>query len=396
MRNSNILISGAGVAGPTLAYWLRQFGFNPTLVERAPVFRTGGYLIDFWGVGYDVAERMDLLVDLHRDGEQVREVRVVNAAGQTTVTLDAQRLLPSSGGRYVNILRGDLAYRVWQRVEHDVETLFGESVTRVEQDASGVTVSFERAAPRRFDLVIGADGLHSRVRQLVFGEAECTVKHLGYGTAAFSVPNYGVRNDGAYVSFAAPGRQVARYSLRDGRTVFFLLFACDAPRAAPFGARPGSMTRDALRNVFRGAGWECDAVLDAMDRTDDVYADAVAQIRMNTWWRGRVALLGDAAFCPSLLSGQGSALAMAGAYLLARSLAEASGCHETAFEQYQRTFKPFVDRKQRAAARYGPWFAPRTRFGVRVRNAAMRLMQVPAVSAYVAASSFRDDFRLPE
>jgi 2-polyprenyl-6-methoxyphenol hydroxylase-like FAD-dependent oxidoreductase len=386
-----VLISGAGIAGPTLAYWLLRHGFEPTVVERAPAPRTEGYMIDFWGVGYEVAERMGLLPHLEEDGYRIREVRLVNASGERVAGFDADVLRAVSRGRFLSLLRGDLAHRLYQLVAERVELLFGDSVAALEQDAGGVTVTFEHAPVRRFDLVVGADGLRSGVRSLVFhGVGE---RHLGYYTAAFCSGSYPHRDPGSYVSYTVPGRQVARYALRDGRSAFFFVFARDEPLAIT--EHDVAAQRQALWETYAAAGWECREILEAMDQADGLYFDAVAQIRLASWSRGRVALVGDAAYCPSLLAGQGAALAMAGAYTLARALGAAAGDHRTGFAEYQRRFKPFADAKQRGAEYFGGWFAPRTRLGLGFRNVATRLMNLRAVARLVLEPALEDRYSLP-
>jgi 2-polyprenyl-6-methoxyphenol hydroxylase-like FAD-dependent oxidoreductase len=392
VQSRNILISGAGIAGPTLAYWLLHHGFTPTLVERAPAPRTGGYMIDFWGIGYDVAERMGLLPALRQDGYRLDEVRLVDASGKRVAGFDAQLFQTASNHRFVSLLRGDLAQRIYELVDGKIETIFSDSITALEEKLSGVTVSFERAPPRRFDLVIGADGLHSRVRSLAFGDDARFERFLGYYAAAFTVNAYPHRDEGAYVSYSAPKRQVARYALRGGRTAFLFVFARDERLA--IDAHDVAAQKTVVRSVFSDQGWECQEILSAMDSSDDLYFDAVAQTHMPDWSYGRIALLGDAAYCPSLLAGQGSAFAMAGAYVLARALA-ASTDYADAFAEYQRQFKPFIDAKQRAARRFGSWFAPRSRLGVRLRNLTTNLLRVPFLADRLAAVSFNDQFHLP-
>jgi 2-polyprenyl-6-methoxyphenol hydroxylase-like FAD-dependent oxidoreductase len=349
-------------------------------------------MIDFWGVGYDVAERMGLLPQLIRDGYRIREVRLVDAAGKRVAGFDAGVLRAVSGGRFLSLLRGDLAARLHQLVADRVETLFGDSISSLEQDADGVTVSFEHAPTRRFDLVVGADGLRSKVRSLAFPEVR--ERYLGYYAAAVCAGDYRHRDPGAYVSYTVPGRQVARYALRDGRSAFFFIFAQDGRLAIEDHDRTAQ--RDALWRTFVAAGWECREILRAMCLADDLYFDAVAQIRLSTWSRGRVGLVGDAAYCPSLLAGQGAALAMAGAYRLAHALAVSAGDHRVAFAEYERVFKPFADGKQRGAEWFGGWFAPRTRLGVGVRNLMTRLMNRPAVARLVLAPALEDRLPLPQ
>ena len=394
MPTRRVLISGAGIAGPTLAYWLLQHGFAPTLVERAPAPRTGGYMIDFWGVGYDVADRMGLVPALERVGYRLNEFRLVDRVGRRVASFDGRSFAEATGGRYSSLLRGDLARCILEAIDGRAETIFGDSLRALDDDGDGVVATFERAAPRRFDLVVGADGLHSKVRALAWGDDARAEQYLGYCVASFAADGYPHRDEGAYVSYGTPGRQAARYALRGGRSAFLLVFARDEP--LPPGHHRRAVQEAVLREVFGGTGWECDEILARMSDAPDLYFDVVSQIRLASWSRGRAVLLGDAAACPSLLSGQGSALAMAGAYVLAHELSAASGDHAAAFARYERHFKPFVDAKQRAAAGFATWFAPRTPLRLWLRNTVTRLMRFPSIARTVLAPSVTDRFTLPD
>ena len=391
----NVLISGAGIAGPTLAYWLLHHGFTPTLIERAPRLRTDGYIIDFWGAGFEVANRMGLANDIRRAGYTVREVRVVDNAGKRISGFPAAAFTPAMGA-FTSLPRGELAAIIYRSIAHNVETLFGDTIQRIEQTGDAVTVSFEQEAPRRFDLVIGADGLHSRVRELVFGPDSRFERYLGIKVAAFEVTGYRPRDELVYVMHSQVGGQVDRFSMRDDRTMFLFTFS-DTDPTVP---RELHTQKQQIHERFDGSGWECAQILEALDNADDLYFDRVSQIEMDPveglWTRGRVALVGDAAFCVSLLGGQGSALAMTAAYVLAGELHRAGGDHQRAFAEYQRRFAPFVAMKQRAARRFAGTFAPRSRLSLSIRNQVFRLLSVPVVARVIAGRGFSDKLDLPD
>jgi 2-polyprenyl-6-methoxyphenol hydroxylase-like FAD-dependent oxidoreductase len=227
MKNRKVLISGAGVAGPCLAFWLLRYGCDPVAIERAPKLRAGGYIVDFWGLGFDIAEKMGLLPALQSEGYRIEELRFEDAHRHRTGGFNVcvfQHLLHN---RFLSILRSDLARLLYEALEGRVRKMFGDTVVGIEPDGEAVRVSFEPAPAERFDLVIGAGGLHSPIRTLVFGPEDHYERYLGYHAASFSVANYPHRDPGAYVSYAAAGRQASRYSLRGGRTVFLLVFASD-------------------------------------------------------------------------------------------------------------------------------------------------------------------------
>ncbi len=336
-KNRDILISGAGIAGPTLAWWLAHYGFKPTLVECAPALRSGGYIVDFWGTGFEVAQRMGLVPELRDLGYDVGE------------------------GKYTSIARGDLSRAIFRQIDGRVPTMFGDSIRAITQDADGVQVQFAHAPDQRFDLVVGADGLHSRVRALTFGEPSRFENRLGYTVAAFETNGYRPRDEDIYIGYGRPGQQVARFSMRDDRSMFLFTFAHDLTAAN--GMLDSAEVKRLLHAQFDDAGWECTQILTAMDRVNEIYFDRVSQIRMPAWSKDRVALIGDAAACPSLLAGEGSALAMTEAYVLAGELATSSGDHHAAFANYEQRLREFIDTKQRDAVKFAGAFVPRTAFG---------------------------------
>ena len=388
----NALISGVGIAGATLAFWLHKYGIEPTLVELAPALRSSGYVIDFWGLGYDIAEKMGLLPDITRIGYHTQELRIVDEDGRRLSGFGVQLFRELTGGRYVTIGRGDLSKLICDQISGSCEIVFGDSIAGLRETGGEVHVQFEHGAERRFDLVIGADGLHSRVRKLVFGPQDRYEKDLGYRVAAFETTGYRRRDELVYIVHSAPGRQVGRFALHDGQTLFLFIFASGSEPEAHRVAAQKAM----LRKAFQGAGWELPRILTALDTCDDLYFDRVSQIRMAAWSRGRIALVGDAAFCVSLLAGQGSALAMTAAYVLPGELATLQHQPQEAFRRYEERLRPFIDRKQRAAERFASAFVPRTQLGIFFRNQVMKSFRIPAVARIAIGRDIRDDqFELP-
>lgn len=391
-----ILISGAGIAGPTLAWWLLRYGFTPTLVESSPTLKTGGYVIDFWGAGFDVAERMNLLPEVLRAGYTIEEVRAVDDLGNRTAGASAKGFARMTEGRFVSLPRGNLASILHAALGRRVETLFGDQIVQIEQSSAGIAVTFRHAPPRTFDLVVGADGLHSGVRRLVFGEEARFEKYLGYKAAAFTVAGYEPRDELVYILYTQVGSQVARFSMRDNSTMFLFTFADPDPVIPATLAEQKSL----LHARFRNARWEVPGILDALDACPTLYFDRVSQIHMESrpglWTENRVTLLGDAASCVSLLAGQGSALAMTAAYLLAGELAQAGGDYRDAFARYQERFAPFVRKKQQAALRFAGMFAPRSRFALFLRNRGMSLMNLPWIADLAMRRDLVDKIELPD
>jgi 2-polyprenyl-6-methoxyphenol hydroxylase-like FAD-dependent oxidoreductase len=389
-----ILISGAGIAGPTLAYWLMQQGITPTIVERAPHLRTGGYVIDFWGLGYDVADKMGLLPALEREGYVVRELRLVDEHGRRVGGFDASVFGTLTGGRYVSLARSELAKLLYERIAGRCEVRFGDTITGIDDQSDGVRVAFRNAPEQRFDAVIGADGLHSEVRRLVFGPQERFERYLGYTVAAFQAEGYRPRDELVYLSYAIPGRQVARFAMRGDRTMFLFVFAADQP--PDVDPHDIAAQKALLKATFGDAGWECPQILAALDATDDLYFDRVSQIQMDAWSKGRVALVGDAAFCVSLLAGQGTALAMGAAYVLAGELAHARAAPEAAFQRYEALMRPLIAVKQKAARQFASGFAPKTQLGLFVRNQITKAFAIPFVAKLAVGSSLIDRIDVPD
>jgi 2-polyprenyl-6-methoxyphenol hydroxylase-like FAD-dependent oxidoreductase len=389
-----VAICGAGIAGGTLAYWLLRCGHEPVLVEEAPVLRTGGYIMDFWGLGYTVAERMGLLPDLHAAGYSVEEVRFVDGEGHAVGGFKVDALRDLTQGRMTSLPRGALASAIYGSIAGRAETILGDSIEAIDEHADGVRITLDSGVVRDVDIVVGADGLHSRVRRLTFGRQEQFERDLGYRVVAFEVPGYRPRDEDVYVMHAATSRQLARFALRDDRTLFLFVYRADQAPGEMTGGLAG--VRALLRTIYGDTGWEALPILDALDAAEEIYFDRVSQIRMDTWHKGRVALVGDAGMALSLMAGEGAGLAMTEAYVLAGELERARGDPLEAFQAYENRLRAFVEDKQKAAASFASSFVPETHFGIWVRNQATRLMDIPGVANLLLGRSMRDDLALPD
>ncbi len=375
-----------------MAFWLKTAGFQPTLIEQAPAPRRGGYVIDFWGLGYDIAERMGLIEEINRAGYHFRDMRIVDAKGRRISGFGTSVFLELTGGRYVTVGRSVISQLLLETVNHEIETIFGDEIIEIDDQQTCVEVRLKSGAERRFDFVVGADGLHSGVRRLMFGPQERFEKRLGYVVAAFEVSGYRPRNEDVYVMYNEPGRMVGRVSLRDDKTLFLFVFAEDAE--TPIHELPAQ--KRLLRSKFAKSQWECRRILDALDDAPELYFDRVSQIRMEHWSCGRVALVGDAAYCVSLLAGQGSALAMTGAYILAGELAKADGQHDIAFANYEELLRGFVEKKQRGAERFASALAPKTQLGLFFRNQVIKMAAIPRFARLTFGRDIIDTLELPD
>lgn len=385
-----VLIVGAGVAGPTLAHWLLRGDHDVTIVERTPAPREGGYLIDFWGAGFDVAERMGLTSRILERAYPVRELREVNSAGRTIARMDPRRAVAHTNNRFASIARSELASVVLETIDDRAEILYGDSVAAIDDHGDGVTVTLDSGITRDVDLVVGADGLHSRVRQLAFGDESEFERYLGIVVSVAVLDNYEPRDELVGVTHTAVGGQVLRFAQRDGSTVVAFSFRDDGVMRDDID---GQHAR--LREHFGRMGWEVPRMLDALPGARSFYYDRASQIRMDSWYRGRVVLLGDAAACASLLAGQGTALAMIEAYVLAHNLNSSAGDYRSALEATEQQLAGFVRAKQDAATRLGVAFAPRNRLELWLRNTVIRSMGVGWIANLAIGRSLRDTIELP-
>jgi 2-polyprenyl-6-methoxyphenol hydroxylase-like FAD-dependent oxidoreductase len=362
------------------------------LIEVAPQFRTGGYVIDFWGLGYQVAQRMGIESVIRDLGYRVQSIRSVARDGHTQASLGVDAFRRATDDRYTSLPRGDLSAAIYATIEEDVEAIFGDTIAGIDEHADGVSLTFANGTTRDFDLVIGADGLHSNVRRLVFGAESNVERYLGCRVAAVVFDAYRPRDELVYVTHSARGRSVGRFTLRDDRTLVLFVFRSNQPYVPVDLADRKAL----LRTVFGDVGWECPQMLAALDDVDDVYFDVVSQIRLARWSRGRTVLVGDAAACVSLLAGEGTGLAMTEAYVLAGELSCAGGDHRRAFDRYEARLRTFVEDKQAAAQKVISVLATKTRLGIGFRNFVMQAMDLIPRADLFLARSFTDDLALPD
>lgn len=341
----SVLISGVSIAGPALAYWLRHRGFAVTVVERSPGPRPGGQPIDIRGVALEVVARMGLKAQIEARRTRIAGANVLDRNGNEIVRHTDRTL---SAGRHdsgdVEIFRDDLSVLLHEATGAGVDYRFNDAIAAIEDGAGKVTVAFERSPTRDFDLVIGADGIYSGVRRLMFGPSERFLKYLGAYVAIFTVENFlGLKDwqtaigdqDACAGMLLLPARANAELRV-------FMMFESD-----PLGRDlTCAQQKTLLGERYKGFGWEVPRLLGFLHEASDVYFGEVAQICMPGWCRGRVALVGDAGYCPSPRSGQGTSLALVGAYVLAAELAQAGGDPAAAFARYEERMRPFVDLNQ--------------------------------------------------
>lgn len=384
-----VLISGASIAGPALAYWLTRGGHTVTVVEKADAPRSGGYPIDVRGTALEVVKRMGVLPQLRDAHIDLRRLTFLDGDGGEVASVHPHHVTGGVEGQDLEVRRGDLTDALYGAVRNDVEFLFNDSIATLQQTSGGVDVTFEGGSSRTFDIVIGADGTHSHTRELVFGPEEPFHRYLGYCFAVFTVPNrFGLSHE--TVMWNTPGRAAALYAVGGGDDVHaFLNFAHPE---LPFDAFPDpAAQRELLGKVFADASWEVQGLLADLTEADDVFFDAVSQIRMPRWSSGRVALVGDAAYAPSFLTGQGTSLSLVGAYMLAASLA--SQDHDDGFAAYEAHTREFVAMNQNLVGQGGATLFPTTAAALEQRNRKLRKLATIPVAEPKPAHSALD---LPE
>ncbi|MHA3019386.1 FAD-dependent monooxygenase [Mycobacterium sp. BMJ-28] len=364
----HVLISGASIAGPVLAYWLTRQGIDVTVVERAPALRkTGGHAVDLFRPAMEISERMGVLPQVMAQATGTTRLNIYRPGNSRPARIDYVKLIGIMSDRHVEIMRDDLSEIFYDAGRDDTEYLFGDQITAISQDGA---VEFRHGPPRRFDLVVGADGLHSGVRGLVFGDV--AERFLGGYLSVVSVPK-SLAREGDMTGYYAPGHVAMVYTadhLDDARAVFIF-----RPREPlDYDHRDAPRQKAQLRQAFTGMSAEVDRWLAEVDGTPTFYFDAITQLQMPTWSRGRVTLVGDAGYCPGPAVGGSTSLAVYGAYVLADALAKANGDHRAAFADYERTMAAPVAGARTMARTNAKTIVPGSRVGVTALMGVARLI----------------------
>ncbi|MGW4777579.1 FAD-dependent monooxygenase [Streptomyces filamentosus] len=375
MTHRNVLIAGAGIAGPALAHWLKRHGMQATLVERAPAPREGGQTVDLRGAGRDVARMMGLEHTLRAHATREEGIRFVDAANRTRAAFPSGAFGGQGPIADLEILRADLSRILYEATHPYTEYLFGDEITQLSDTGKRVDVTFRDGPDRAFDLVVAADGARSRTRDLVFGDTT-DIHPVGLTTAYFTIPRE--PSDGTWARWhnATHGRTATLRPDNRGTTRASLSYL--SPPRGDERLAPDAQ-KQLLRRLFTGTGWEIPRILTAMDTADDFFLDSVIQVRMPSWSRGRVAVVGDAAYCASPLSGMGTSLALTGAYVLAGELAHHAH-HGNAFARYEHILRPYITRAQHLPPGVPRIASPRTRAGVHALDAVLYAASRPRIA----------------
>jgi 2-polyprenyl-6-methoxyphenol hydroxylase-like FAD-dependent oxidoreductase len=370
-KEKNVLISGGGIAGLTLGILLKEKGWDPLVIERDPALPAEGYMMDFFGAGWDVAERMGLVDDIRAIRYPIDRLEYVDRNGRPRFPgVPIDRVRRALGGRYAPLRRPDLVRIFFDRASASgVPVRFGTTIRSLAEAESGVRITFDDDTADEFRLVFGADGVHSRVRELMFGPEPQFDRFLGYYVAAFHVARSRHGIDRALEIYEEPGRALWCYPSDDQTIDAIYIF-----RHGDVGRLPREKRLEFVKEQAKGMGWIAERLLEEARGSGPIYFDSATQTVMPSWHKGRIALLGDACGCLTLLAGQGSHMAMADAYVLARELEKSGGDHIKAFQAYVKYLKPVIARKQAEARRMAPLLLPSSRWQMAIRYPLLRLI----------------------
>jgi 2-polyprenyl-6-methoxyphenol hydroxylase-like FAD-dependent oxidoreductase len=379
MDHRRVLISGGGIAGLTLGTLLKQKGWDPLVVEREPTLSAKGYMMDFFGAGWEVAERMGLVDALREIRYPIEALDFVDETGRAYISVPVNRIRRALDNKYVYLTRSDLVRILYEQAQRSsVEIRFGAAINAVEDRVSELQVEFADGSYDKFALLFGADGIHSGVRELIFGTEDRFARFLGYYVAAFEFAEHSHMIGHSIKLYEEPDRIVFAYPLGGGLFVATYIF-----RRHNVGILQAGQKLSLVEHRYRGAGWIAERLLRDHPSREPIYFDSTTQIIMPTWHTDRIALLGDASGCLTLVAGQGANMAMAGAYVLASELDRRPDYHAAAFAAYEAFMRPHVMKRQRDAATLSRLFVPTQRSWPILRRTVTRLILSRLVMRYV-------------
>lgn len=361
----NILISGASFAGLSTAYWMKRLGCNVTVVEIAEGLKKGGTPVNIRGNTIDIVKRMGLFEQIQSNRITMESMEFKNSDDVTVRKDIIQNDREQLAEEEYEIERDVLLNMMFEAVKEDVEFIFGESITALKEESHGVDVSFKGGQKRSYDLVFGCDGIHSAVRKLWFGE-ETEFSHFLKTYFSITIVNKLLIQENTTQMYNEPGKAVLLNAYNNKTDIVLCFFS---EEEIPYDYRNEEQQQNIILNQFSGLGWRTPELLEEVKNSKTFYFDKLCQMKMPSWTKGRVALVGDAGYCASPAAGMGGSLAIDGAAALADAFQKCDGNFELAFQEYNTSFRPFIEEVQASAAKFGVEFlVPRTEEAIRERN----------------------------
>lgn len=365
MENKKILISGAGIAGLTLAYFLQKEGFQPIIIEKAATLRDGGHMIDFFSSGVSVAEKMGIVPELKEKDHSLETIQQYNSQNKKDFSIYVNAFRAKLNGKFFNFLRTDLIDILYHKIKDEVEIRFNTSISQINQQEDSVKVIFDNNEEESFDLLVGADGFYSNVRNLTYDKELVEKKYLGFYVAGFEHNEKSVAvKEKEFHTMLCPKLQLSTYQLNPQKKISLLVF--ESPKLGKINFKEKTTL---IKKLFKNFAEPAQAIIQNISEDKKMFFDEVSQIKIKEkWYKNRVILVGDAAYCLTLLSGQGASMAMTGAYVLSQQLVQSKGEHTKAFLAYEKVLRPTIEKMQKKAVKNALTFLPTSPFKLWLRN----------------------------